>query len=181
MKIYKSKLVAGKFSFPVAVNKVKLELSHCDLSCGFVLWGNMYLPSMGPEHQHSLDFHIDHGSVSGSYVEVTLAGTIDVNIRVINVSMFNVRLINDDQDNKSNLVVHVENTTWVNENQPFMELYSILSVCIVSSKMTGTCLACTLIDVHGQMHSSIRSSVSFIATNFKAQGDVLDLIKTKAV
>ena len=66
--------------------------------------------------------------------------------------MFNVKLNNYHED--SNIVVRVENSTWVNHNYGFMELYSAIAVNIVSSHLTGTCSICTLINIRGDLKIS---------------------------
>ena len=178
-------------SFKPFVFNRSINFNHCDI-LGL-------LSVRTPDLEDSLSFislQIEHSSVSSSLILVGISETFVLYIKVTNVNMFNVKLTNF---LISNIIVHVENSTWVNNDRGFMELFQILSVSIISSQLTGTCETCTLLTIHGQLYISNQaiqyflksvvnasnnpeySTLSFIETSFVAQGSLQNKVNSKEV
>ena len=166
---------------------------HCDLK------GIILIKSFGNNDVTSVSsIQIEYGSMTKLPVDIVSSPGYLTHFTVIGVSMLDVRLTNRDDYENNNLLVHVENSTWVNHDEGFMELFNVICASIISSLMVGSCSSCTLIDVYGQ--SDLRdpifrpylkpvtyiidypiASLSFVETIFEAPERLQDKINSKKI
>ena len=140
---------------------------------------------------------IEHGKVNGSEIEFLPLSF--VHIKMINLNMLNVKKTNlnmfDIKVLKSNMVdidctnvnfgkisLHVENCSWVNSHR-FMDLFQVISVSIVSSKLKTDCHSFSLMNVHGLEYWDYKDWVDYYGIRYLIKHSVsasstLSLIST---
>ena len=142
MKMFKVKLRVRILYFRASGASRKIELSHCDLT------GDLWVRSFEDVFMF-ISLLIDHGSISDFQVKLEFSPTTFSYVKLFGVNMSNGIFKNDDRASLNNLIVNLENSTWVNKDYAFMELLEVLSISIVSSELTRTCSACNLFTIHG--------------------------------
>ena len=171
-----------------------VKFSHCDI------FASIYIHMNTSYHTDALSFislQIDHCSVLKSHIIMDMLETFVLYMKMTSVNMFNVKLFS--RHVTSNIVLLVENSTWVNKDKGFMDLFKILSVTIISSQLTGTCETCTLLIIKGQHMITLQAiqyflksianasdvlhicTLSLIESNFKAQGSLQNKVNSNDV
>ena len=210
IKIYKSQFRLHDIIF-VNVRQTGRELliSHCDIDFNIRVKKDL----AKKEAVILFSLQIEHGKVNGSeieflplsFVHIKMINLNMLNVKMTNLNMFDIKVlkinrvdINCTNVNSGKISLHVENCSWVNSHR-FMDLFQVISVSIVSSKLKTDCHSCSLMNVHGLeywdykdwldyygiryliKHSvSACSTLSLISTTFKVETS-LNRIDTELV
>ena len=196
IKMYKAKLRVQFLQFIVYDNSQNIEIRHCDLS------GDLFVKSFNRTKDVFIfiSLLIDHGSISDSHVNLIFSAPTFSYIKINSVNMFNVVLVNGESASFHNLYVDLQNSTWTNKYYSFLDQFKVLSLSIISSELTRTCSACTLMTVNGHHKITADKTTEYflksiventrrpnvptlflIDNSFKAQGSLQDKITTSGI